>query len=83
MGVRESGYSASVAAYLIVGNQRVQVAKLNRDHLTLADACELAPKTEAQLNVVIDDKKSSRTIVLNDGVAAGQREARYSVLAPF
>jgi hypothetical protein len=84
MGVqRESGYSASVAAYLIVGNQRLHVAKLNRDYLTLADACELAPETEAQLTVVIDEKKSTRMILLNDGVAAGQRQARYSTVAPF
>lgn len=84
MGIRrENGYSASVAAYLSVGGQRVQVAKLNRDYLTLADACELAPETEAQLNIIIDEKKSIRTILLNDGVAAGQREVRYSVLAPF
>lgn len=35
MGVqRENGYSASVAACLIVGNQRLHVAKLNRDYLT-------------------------------------------------
>jgi hypothetical protein len=84
MGIqRKNGYSASVAAYLIVGGQRVQVAKLNREYLTLADACELAPETEAQLNVIIDEKKSTRVIVLNDGVAPGQREVRYSVLAPF
>jgi hypothetical protein len=80
---RENGYSASVAAYLIVGNQCLHVAKLNRDYLTLADACELAPETEAQLNVVIDEKKSTRMILLNDGVAPGQRGVRYSVLAPF
>ena len=42
MGIRrENGYSASVAASLSVGGQRVQVAKMNRDYLTLADACEL------------------------------------------
>jgi hypothetical protein len=84
MGVRrDNGYSASVAAFLSVGGQRVDVAKINRDYLTLADACELAPETEAQLNVVVDEKKSTRMIMLNDGVAAGQREVRYSVLAPF
>jgi hypothetical protein len=80
---RENSYSASVAAYLIVGSQRLQVAKLNRDYLTLAEFCELAPETEAQLNVIIDEKKSTRMILLNDGVAVGQREVRYSVLAPF
>jgi hypothetical protein len=84
MGIRrENGHSASIAAYLSVEGQRVQVAKMNRDHLTLADACELAPETEAQLNIIIDEKKSTRMILLNDGVVAGQREVRYSVLAPF
>jgi hypothetical protein len=84
MGVRqENVYSASVAAYLSVSGQRVDVAKINRDYLTLAEACELAPETEAQLNVVIDEKKSTRMILLSHGVAAGQREVRYSVLAPF
>jgi hypothetical protein len=84
MGIRqENGYSASVAAYLSIGSQRVQVAKINRDYLTLADACELAPETEAQLNIIIDEKKSSQIISLDDGVVAGQREVRYSVLAPF
>jgi hypothetical protein len=84
MGIRrENGYSASIAAYLSIGNQHVQVAKMNRDYLTLADACELAPDTEAQLNVIIDEKTSTQMILLNDGVAAGQREVRYSVLAPF
>ena len=84
MGIRrENGYSASVAAYLSVGCQRVQVAKMNRDYLTLANACELAPDTEAQLDIIIDEKKSTRMILLNDGVVAGQREVRYSVLAPF
>jgi hypothetical protein len=84
MGIRrENGYSASVAAYLTVGGQRVHVAKINRDYLTLADACELAPETEAQLTIVIDEKKSTQMVLLNYGAAAGQREVRYSVLAPF
>ena len=84
MGIRrKNGYSASVAAYLTVAGQRVQIAKMNRDYLTLADACELAPETEAQLNIIIDEKKSSQMILLNDGVTSGQREVRYSVLAPF
>jgi hypothetical protein len=76
-------HSAKVSAYLLIDRKRMHVAKLNRDHLTLADACVLAPETEAQLNVVIDGKKSTRMILLNDGVAAGQREARYSMLTPF
>jgi hypothetical protein len=84
MGIRrENGYSAAVAAYLNVGGQCVDIAKMNRDYLTLADACELAPQTEAQLNIIVDEKKTTQMILLNDGAAAGQREVRYSVLAPF
>ena len=76
-------HSAKVSAYVLAGSHRVDIAKMNRDYLTLADACELAPATEAQLNIIIDGKKSTQIILLNDGVAAGQREVRYSVLAPF
>jgi hypothetical protein len=84
MGIqRQNGYSASVAAYVMIGDQRLQVAKINGDYLTLAETCELAPKTEAQLNIIIDEKKSTQMILLNDGIAAGERNVRYSVLAPF
>jgi hypothetical protein len=84
MGIRrENGYSASITAYLSIAGQRIQIAKLNRDYLTLAESCELAPATEAQLNVIIDEKKSTQMVLLNDGASAGQREVRYSMLAPF
>jgi hypothetical protein len=84
MGIRrETGYSAAVFAYMRVGNQRLRIAKMNREFLTLAEPCELAPGTEAELHVIVDRKKSSRTILLNDGIASDQREVRYSVLAPF
>jgi hypothetical protein len=63
--------------------KRVDIAKMNREYLTLAGACELASETEAELIVTINAKESTRTILLNDGVAAGQREVRYSLLAPF
>ena len=76
-------HSAKVSAYLLIQRKRVDIAKLNRDYLTLADACELGPETEAQLTFIVDAKKSTRMILLNDGVALGQREARYSVLSPF
>jgi len=84
MGIqRQNGYSASVAAYLVIGDERLQVAKINGDYLTLAETCELAPKTEAELNIVIDEKSSTQAILLGDGVAAGDRNVRYSVLTPF
>jgi hypothetical protein len=55
---------------------------MNRDYLTLAEECELAPKTEAQLSVVIDEEVDA-----NDSARrrCGGRvsRSRYSVLAPF
>ena len=77
------GHSAKVSAFLTVGSNRIQVAKINRHYLTLADTCELAPKTEAQLIIIIDEKKSTQMILLSDGVGGSQRQVRYSVLAPF
>ena len=67
----------------MVGGQRVEIAKMNGEYLTLADACEFGPGTEAQMSIIIDEKKSTQMILLSDGVAAGQRQVRYSVLAPF
>jgi hypothetical protein len=84
MGIqRENGYSASISAYLTVGTERFQIAKMNRDYLTLAEPCELAPNTEGQITVVVDEKKSTQMIALSDGVTSNHRGARYSVLAPF
>jgi hypothetical protein len=84
MGIRrENGYSAVVFAYLTVGSQRIRIAKMNRDCLTLAELCQAPPETEAELHIIVDRKKTSRMILLNDGIAAGQREVRYSILAPF
>ena len=80
---QQNGHSAVVAAYLNVGGQRVDIAKMNRDYLTLAEACELAPETEAQLNIIIDEIKSTQMIMLVDGVESRQSQVRYSVLAPF
>jgi hypothetical protein len=67
----------------IVAALQVPVTKINREYVTLAESCELAPKTEAQLTIVINEKKSTQMILLNDGVASGQRQVRYAALAPF
>jgi hypothetical protein len=61
-------HSATVSAYLTVGSRRIEIAKMNREYLTLAEACELAPETEAQLNIIIDEEKSTQMVLLNEGV---------------
>jgi hypothetical protein len=76
-------HSATVSAYLTVGSRRIEIAKTNREYLTFADAWELAPETEAQLNIIIDGKKSTQVIVLNDGALGSQRQVRYLELTSF
>jgi hypothetical protein len=80
---RQNAYSAMVRAYLRVGSDTFGVAKINGKQLTLAEPCELSPGSQGQLVVIVDDHQSARTVVLPDGVDQGQREAHYSVVAPF
>ena len=84
MGIqRENGYSASVEAYLAVGERRLSVAKTGRDSVVLVEACELSPGTECELVTIVDGRRNSRSVVLDDGAAIGRREVRYSVAVPF
>ncbi len=84
MGIyREGGYSASVEAYLLVGDNRYPIAKTGHDEVVVAEACELPPGCEAKLVVIVDGQKSSRAIVLDDGIRRGSLNARYSEAVPF
>jgi hypothetical protein len=84
MGIhREGGYSASIEAYLRVGEQRISVAKTGHDEVVVAEPCELPPGCEAELVVIVDGTKYSRTIVLDGGIARGESSARYSEAVPF
>lgn len=42
MGISHSdGYSATVEAFLLIGDQRFKLAKVGRDMLTFSHPCEL------------------------------------------
>ena len=84
MGIqRENGYSATVQAFLSVGDLMIRLAKTGRSSLTFADLCELPPGTEGQLVVCVDGHEDTRGICILDGLAYGQRVAAYSVTTPF
>jgi hypothetical protein len=84
MGIqRENGYSASVEAFLVIGEQRLKVAKTGRDSVVLVEPCELPLGTECELVTFVDGRRNSRSVVLDDGASLGQREVRYSVAVPI
>jgi hypothetical protein len=84
MGIhREGGYSATVEAYLLVGEDRYPLAKTGHDEVVVAKPCELPPGCEAKLVVIVDGNKSARAIVLDAGIARGESSARYSEAVPF
>ncbi|BBO30835.1 hypothetical protein [Lacipirellula parvula] len=84
MGIqRDNGYSATVQAFLAVGESMIRLAKTGRTTLTFAEACELPPGTEGELVVCVDGHRDTRGVVLLDGLTLGQRVAAYAVTAPF
>jgi hypothetical protein len=84
MGIqRENGYSASVEAFLVVGDQHIRLAKTGPDKVVLVEPCELAPGNEGELAIIVDGHSDSQTVILDDGAMSDRHEVRYSVLAPF
>jgi len=84
MGIRHQyGYSAEVEAFFVAAGARYRVAKTNGAAFSLAESCELPPRTEGDLLVIIDGSASSRRIVLPDGVEQEQTTVKYTVATPF
>jgi hypothetical protein len=84
MGIqRENGYSASVEAFLVIGEQRLSVAKTGRDSVVLVEPCELPKGTKCELVTLVDGRRNSRSVVLVEGANIMRREVRYSAAVPF
>jgi hypothetical protein len=80
MGIHHrDGYSATVEGFLVVGESRVRVAKSNECKFALAESCELAPGTPADLMVTVDGSTHTRRILLPQGIARGQVVVEYEV----
>ncbi len=80
---RDSGYSANVESYLVVGQSRFRLARTNGITLTLAEDCQLPAGLLAEMHISVDGDPWVRTIQLPNGVAPGQRKVRYREVAPF
>jgi hypothetical protein len=73
MGIQHSdGYSASVEAYLIVGDRRISVAKTGRDAIVIGEGADLPAGAAGKLQVIVDGHVESKSIVLKG--AANEHE---------
>jgi len=84
MGIHhEHGYSAEVEGFFICEHARIKLAKTNGRTFTVAEPCEFVPGTQGDLMTIVDGKKSSRRVIIDDGVVLGQTMVGYRVAAPF
>lgn len=79
----DDGYSAEVAAYFVVSDQKLRLAKTNGRTFVFSAGCNLAPGTSGQLVVTLDGQEHSTLVVLPEGAAEDQANVKYEVLAPF
>ena len=84
MGNRwNDGYSSDVDIYLIVAGGRIDVAEVGPDSFVINGEFQLPAGTEAELVITVDQSMESYSIVLHEGICAGQERVAYSIAVPF
>ena len=86
MGIsRNGGYSASVTAFIKVGQSCMRLAKTNESRIVLAKPSDVAvpAQMDVDLTVIVDDDIDSRRITLPLGINEGQSSVEYHSSVPF
>jgi len=71
-------FSASVEAFLVVGEQRIRIAKTGPEEVVLVESRDLPRGAKGELEVTVDGHTVSRPITLPEGATRGRHETRYS-----
>lgn len=79
----EDGYSAHVEGFFVVAGTSIPLIKTNELAFVIAEPAEFPPHTRGEILVIIDGDRSSRTVILPDGIQPGQTSVNYQVEAPF
>jgi hypothetical protein len=74
------GYSARVAAQLVVGDCEFNVASVGPGVCRLRDPQDVPP-SDAKIMISIDGDKKTDDVFLPDGISADNCEVRYEVRA--
>jgi hypothetical protein len=75
------GYSATVDAYLVVGELRIAVAQVAGSSLILRTPQAIPAGTKAQLVISIDGEAKIQDIRLGDGASVPQQLIPYNELS--
>jgi hypothetical protein len=73
-----NGYSASVAMHLQVNGHKLPIAQVGRDFLILREPHVIAPSTQAEIVVEVDEQVTQRRVLLVDGISAGQERVSFN-----
>jgi hypothetical protein len=71
------GYSATVEAYLVIGDSRFDVAQVAGGFLILRSPQEIPAGTHAELVISIDNELKKQSVVLGDGASIPQHFVSY------
>lgn len=86
MGIyhQEGGYSATIEAFVKVGEYTLRLAKTNGVTFSLSEPSpvSLSSETRAQLTIIVDGAGDSKFITLRDGLSVGQTLVKYDEV-PF
>jgi hypothetical protein len=78
MGIQwKDGYSAQVEIYLVVGDQKLDVAQVGPGWFILQEPNALPPETEAELVITVDGRETRRHVFIHDGALVDAKEVAY------
>jgi len=77
MITQSRGYSPQVALTLLVGDRQLALSHVGPKDVTVRDACEPIPPTDAQLVITVDDESETYNIFLPHGIPAAPQKVLY------
>jgi hypothetical protein len=75
--IAQSRYSPDVALTLLVGERRLALSHVGPFDLTVREACEPIPPSNAKLVITIDNETESYPVFLPDGIPSAPQKVAY------
>ena len=72
-----NGYSPKVALALMVGGRELALSHVGPRDVTVREACEPIPPSDAELLITVDDETESYKIFLPHGIPSAPQKVAY------
>ena len=72
-----SRYSPKVALTLLVRGHRLALSHVGPDDVTVREACDPIPPTDAELVITVDDESEIYKVFLPDGIPRAPQKVAY------